>query len=72
MTGGYGKDCAFMMTVDNRCRVRQVVGQRRPLINDCRTVPGYSGSPLLHVLTGADRFEVVGDNVRSAHLTACR
>jgi protease YdgD len=23
MTGGYGKDCAFMMTVDSRCRVRQ-------------------------------------------------
>jgi protease YdgD len=27
MTGGYGKDRAFMMTMDGRCRVRQVMGQ---------------------------------------------
>jgi len=37
MTGGYGKDRAFMMTLDGRCRVRQVMAQRL-LFNDCRTV----------------------------------
>jgi protease YdgD len=60
MTGGYGKDRAFMMTVDGRCRVRQVMGQGL-LLNDCRTVHGYSGSPLLQLLS--DRLEVVGVNV---------
>jgi protease YdgD len=62
MTGGYGKDRAFMMTVDGRCRVRRVVGEGL-LLNDCRTVHGYSGSPLLQRLTGTDRLEVVGVNV---------
>lgn len=60
MTGGYGKDRAFMMTLDARCRVRQVMAQRL-LFNDCRTVHGYSGSPLLQLLP--DRLEVVGVNV---------
>ena len=60
MTGGYGKDRAFMMTVDARCRVREVMAQSL-LLNDCRTVHGYSGSPLLQLL--ADRLEVVGVNV---------
>ena len=49
-----------MMTVDGRCQVRQVMGQRL-LLNDCRTVHGYSGSPLLQLLP--DRLEVVGVNV---------
>jgi len=62
MTGGYGKDRALMMTVDGRCRVRRVVGEAL-LLNDCRTVHGYSGSPLLQLLTGTDRLEVVGVNV---------
>jgi protease YdgD len=61
MTGGYGKDRAFMMTVDSRCRVREVV--RGLLLNDCRAVHGYSGSPLLQPVIGTDRFEVVGVNV---------
>jgi protease YdgD len=60
MTGGYGRDRAFMMTVDGRCRVREVMGQRL-LLNDCRTVHGYSGSPLLQRRT--DCLEVVGVNV---------
>jgi protease YdgD len=60
MTGGYGKDRAFMMTVDGRCRVRQVLAQSL-LLNDCRTVHGYSGSPLLQRLS--ERLEVVGVNV---------
>jgi protease YdgD len=63
MTGGYGKDRAFMMTVDTRCRVRQVVRQAMVLLNDCRTVHGYSGSPLLQPVVGTDRLEVVGLNV---------
>jgi protease YdgD len=62
MTGGYGKDRAFMMTVDSHCRVRQMVIHGL-LLNDCRTVHGYSGSPLLQPLTGTDRLEVVGVNV---------
>jgi len=63
MTGGYGRDRAFMMTVDSRCRVRQVVGQGVVLLSDCRTVHGYSGGPLLAPLPGTDRLEVVGVNV---------
>jgi len=51
------------MTVDSRCRVRQVVGQGIVLLSDCRTVHGYSGSPLLAPLPGTDRLEVVGVNV---------
>jgi protease YdgD len=62
LTGGYGKDRAFMMTVDSRCRVRQFVIHGL-LLNDCRTVHGYSGSPLLQPLAGTDHFEVVGVNV---------
>jgi protease YdgD len=62
MTGGYGNDRAFMMTVDSRCRVRQAV-VRGLLLNDCRAVHGYSGSPLLQAITGTDRVEVVGVNV---------
>ena len=49
-----------MMTVDGRCRVREVMAQRL-LLNDCRTVHGYSGSPLLQLLP--DRLEAVGVNV---------
>lgn len=63
MTGGYGRDRAFMMTVDSRCHVRQVVGQGMVLLNDCRTVHGYSGSPLLAAFAGSARLEVVGVNV---------
>jgi protease YdgD len=62
MTGGYGKDRAFMMTVDSRCRVRQVVVHGL-LLSDCRAVHGYSGGPLLQPLTGTDHLEVVGVNV---------
>jgi len=62
MTGGYGKDRAYMMTVDSRCRVREVVVHGL-LLNDCRAVHGYSGSPLLQPVVGTDRFEVVGLNV---------
>jgi protease YdgD len=62
MTGGYGKDRAFMMTVDSRCRVRQLM-VRGLLLNDCRAVHGYSGSPLLQPCAGTGRLEVVGVNV---------
>jgi protease YdgD len=62
ITGGYGKDRAFMMTVDSRCRVRPLV-VRGLLLSDCRAVHGYSGGPLLQPVTGTDRLEVVGVNV---------
>jgi len=61
--GGYGQDRAFMMTADSHCRVVRVATTGMILWNDCHTIHGYSGGPLLAWANGTDRVEIVGVNV---------
>ena len=62
MTGGYGRDRAFMMTADADCRILGVAAAGI-LLSNCRIAHGYSGGPLLARAGGSDKMEVVGINI---------
>jgi protease YdgD len=60
-TGGYSQDRPFVITVDRDCRILQNIGAL--LIHNCRSVPGYSGAPLIESGSGSSSMEIIGVNI---------
>ncbi len=60
-TGGYSQDRPFVITIDRDCRILQNLGAL--LIHNCRSVPGYSGAPLIEFASGPLPMEIIGVNV---------
>ncbi len=61
LTGGYGQDRAFAISVDGNCRILQKI--RGLLVHNCHTARGYSGAPLVRPASGTTPMQIVGIHV---------
>jgi protease YdgD len=61
LIGGYRQDRAFAMSVDENCRILQII--RGLLIHNCHAGHGYSGAPLIQLPNATKPMQVVGIHV---------
>jgi protease YdgD len=70
LTGGYGQDRAFAISVDGNCRVLEKV--RNLLVHNCHANRGYSGAPLIQLASGAKPAQIVGIHVARGYFQGAR
>jgi protease YdgD len=70
LTGGYGQDRAFAISVDGNCRILQNV--RGLLVHNCHANRGYSGAPLIQLARGTKPTQIVGINVARGYFQGAR
>jgi len=70
LTGGYGQDRAFAISVDGSCRILQNVGGL--LLHNCHTNRGYSGAPIIQLASGTKPTQIVAMNVARGYFQGAR